>query len=593
VEGSDGALYGTTSHGGANRSIDSAAGTVFRLNKDGSGYSVLYNFGSGFSDGWMPQAGLVEGNDGALYGTASIGGAVPFEDQSGVGSFGTLFKLNKDGSGYAVLHRFSGANGAHPLAPLILASDGMFYGTTSSGGGNFAGTVFKLNQSGTDYALVRSFDNGDGANPQAPLIQGSDGVLYGTTYSGGIYNVGTVFKLNRDGSGYRVLRSFSTTGRDGYWPQAGLLEGSDGALYGTTFFDSDDENGTVFKINKDGSGYSILRSFAGGNVGDGRNPQAGLIEARDGALYGTTFAGGAHESGTVFKLNKDGTGYSVVYSFSTDALPKAPLIQGRDGALYGTTEGVDRNPPSPGDFGTVFKVSPDGSGYSLLHSFGISSDDGVHPHAGLLQGSDGALYGTTGGWGEWGEIDATVFKLKEDGSGYSVLHRFASNDNPCCPRIGPSLFSLVEGRDGMLYGTTSSPGGTVFRLSKDGTDFSVVHSFGGNGRLWPSTPWAGLVQGTDGVLYGTTFGGGDLGFGTVFKLWPPETPDMTGVTFDAGSVMVSFAGTAGSRYQVHRSTDLINWTLLKTITMPPSGTYTNVDRTPPSGPGYFRAAWVP
>jgi uncharacterized repeat protein (TIGR03803 family) len=363
IEGKDGNLYGTLSAGGRK-----GEGVVFKLNKDGSGYTVLHSF-TGYEngeDGSSPQ-GLAEGSDGALYGTTRIGGR-PSGDLYPLGS-GTVFKVNKDGSGYRVLHCFPGLSG-------------------------------------------------DGVAPWAGLVEGRDGALYGTTLEGGAKSAGTVFKLSKDGGGYRVLHSLFASQTDGFKPMAGLLAGSDGALYGMTDGggSGNGRNGTVFKLNPDGSGYTILHSFPD-KPGDGRMPRSSLLEGRDGALYGTTQSGGSKDAGTVFKLKKDGSGYRILHTFSGslglkpdpkgmmsgvqngvptkfsdegDGSGPTGLVIGSDGALYGTTEFHGRN-----GGGTAFKLNPDGSGFTVLHNFPGAEGDGQNPSASMVQGTDGALYGMT------------------------------------------------------------------------------------------------------------------------------------------------------------------------------------------------------
>jgi uncharacterized repeat protein (TIGR03803 family) len=335
IEGGDRKLYGTMRDGGSKWE-----GVVFKVNKDGSGYAALHDFTSerNGEDGTWPQ-GVVEGSDGTLYGTTQLGGT----------GRGTVFKVNKDGGGYTVLHRFPGMSG-------------------------------------------------DGLEPWAGLAEGRDGALYGTTLQGGTKDAGTVFKLNKDGSGYAVLHSFFASQTDGFKPMAGLLAGSDGALYGTTDGGGDVPvmagAGIVFKINPDGSGYKLLHSFPD-KPSDGRFPRSSLLEGRDGALYGTTQAGGKNDWGTVFKVNKDGSGYRLLHSFtgyenSGDGAEPSGLALGSDGALYGTTEFHGRN-----NGGTAFKLNPDGSGFAVLHNFPGAKDDGQNPSASMVQGSDGALYGMT------------------------------------------------------------------------------------------------------------------------------------------------------------------------------------------------------
>jgi len=626
LEGSDGALYGTTWSGGTN-----SYGTAFKLNKDGSGFTVLHNFSADGSDGYFPRAALAEGSDGALYGTTSQGGSF-----SGV-SAGTVFKLERDGSGYAIVHSFGtgSADGWNPRGALIQGSDGKLYGTTEDGGTNGVGTVYTVSNNGSDYQIVHSFGfdganpaaglmegsdgalygtmkggagnvfrlnrdgsayhvlhnfsptAGDGVHPRAGLIEGNDGTLYGTTSEGGVNGGGTIFKVNRDGNGYSVLYDFGATTNDASNPQSELVEGSDGALYGTSFEGGNEGVGTVFAINKTGSGYKVLVSFS--TVGsDGQNPAGRLIEASDGMLYGTTYFGGRKGVGAVFTLNKDGSGYSVVRSFSDTGgegwHPSAGLTEGSDGALYGTTWFGGRD-----NFGTVFKLEKDHGGYHTLHSFSATGGDGQNPAAALLEGGDGSLYGVTSDGGTNGY--GAVFKLNKDGSAYKVLHSFDNFGDGAYPRA-----ALVEGSDGGLYGTTPIVGnqdaGTIFTLSKEGSKYSVLYRFSNTGTDGRS-PRAGLLKASNGAFYGTTSNGGDLQNGTVFRLLPPETPTMVGVTVSGGAAQVGFAGLGGYRYQALRSVDLINWNEMATITMPSAGIFTMPDSLPLIPAAFYRVAWVP
>ena len=185
-----------------------------------------------------------------------------------------MFKLTKDGNGYTVLNSFStaGGDGQWPQTALVEGSDGALYGRTALGGANGTGTVFKLNPDGRSYSVLHNFSGSDGWNPETGLVEGNDGTLYGTTLYGGTNQsqAGTVFKLNKDGSGYIVLHTFTITiGADALWPSR-LVHGSDSALYGTTYYGGDNNVGTVFRLKKDGSGYAILRSFS--NTGSEGQP---------------------------------------------------------------------------------------------------------------------------------------------------------------------------------------------------------------------------------------------------------------------------------------------------------------------------------
>lgn len=353
---------------------------------------------------------------------------------------------------------------------------GTLYGTTSAGGAANAGTVFTINSDGGGYSVLHSFSGGDGKNSNAVLIRGSDGMFYGTSVAGGALDFGTIFKISADGNVFLALHSFN--GIDGKSPRGGLIQGIDGALYGTASSDRTgpiSSEGKVFKISTDGSVFSILHTFS--FIADrhgGMCPYARLIQGRDGMLYGTTLRGGESKNGTVFKISTDGTVCKVIHSFKDEdgQNPETGLVQGRDGSLYGTT-------PSGGlsDCGTIYKISTDGSVFKVLHSF--NGENEKDSHSGLVQDSDGSLYGTT---------TATVFKIDADGV-YSILLTFPADPNG---GLWPAPYGeLIRGGDGMLYGTTerggTSSGGTVFRIGTDGSNFSVLHSFGRDDGLSPHT----------------------------------------------------------------------------------------------------------
>jgi uncharacterized repeat protein (TIGR03803 family) len=193
----------------------------------------------------------------------------------------------------------TGNGGNEPYAGVVQASDGNFYGTTYLGGSNGVGAVFKITPGGTE-TIVYSFAGGsDGENPYAGLIQGSDGNLYGTTYQGGSHNFGTIYKLTLSGV-ETVLYAFAGGGGDGANPEAGVTQGSDGNLYGVTYAGGSSGLGTVFELTLSGT-ETILHSFAGGST-DGSNPQANLLQGSDGALYGSAFGGGTGNDGIFFKV---------------------------------------------------------------------------------------------------------------------------------------------------------------------------------------------------------------------------------------------------------------------------------------------------
>jgi uncharacterized repeat protein (TIGR03803 family) len=357
---------------------------------DAQGFTALYTFTDG-NDGARPFGALIQGTDGRLYGTTNEGGA---------DGEGTIFAINLDGSAYTALYAFTGGNdGAAPKGGLIQGTDGRLYGTATGGGMDGDGTVFAVNTDGTGFTTLHSFTNGDGQGPWAGLVQGTDGRLYGTTINGGANGDGAIFAVNTDGTGFTTLHSF-TRGSDGAFPEDELIQGTDGRLYGTALQGGGD--GTVFAINTDGTGFTTLHSFTGGS--GGAFPKAGLIQGADGRLYGSTYNGGTPGGfGAIFAINSDGSGFTTLYSFTggaDGANPDNALIQGADGKLYGTGQGGGTD----GD-GAVFAINTDGTGFATLYSF-TGGNDGSNPYAALTEATNGDLYGGTinGGAGTWGTL---------------------------------------------------------------------------------------------------------------------------------------------------------------------------------------------
>jgi len=389
VQATDGNFYGTTEWGGAYNGCQTdqlGCGTVFKMTPVGA-LTTLYSFcaQNNCTDGYWPLAALVQGTDGSFYGTTPNGGANS-SDCNGWGC-GTVFKITPAGTLttlYSFCSQSNCTDGGEPSAALVQATDGNFYGTTFDGGANNnsncsggCGTVFKITAGGaltTLYSFCSQNNCTDGAGPGAGLIQATDGNFYGTTAAGGANNNSNC---------------------------------SDGC-------------GTVFKITAGGA-LTTLHSFcAQNNCTDGYFPNAGLVQATDGNFYGTTSDGGANNNsdycggsgcGTVFKITAGGT-LTTLYSFCsqsncTDGFwPVTALVQGTDGNIYGTTS---YGGAGGADYGTAFKITPQGA-LTTLHSFCSQNNctDGTGPN-GLIQATDGSFYGTAaaGGAYNWG----TVFKL--------------------------------------------------------------------------------------------------------------------------------------------------------------------------------------
>jgi uncharacterized repeat protein (TIGR03803 family) len=301
-----GTLFGVTKYGGAK-----GAGNIFKLKSDGTGFAVLHSFDGSLSDGGNPVASLVLDSTNTLYGTTLGYPAVCCGQSAGERSpsvVGTVFKIKTDGTGYAVLHVFSGEaeTGAYPSASVVLGSNGALFGTATKGGAANEGFVYTLKTDGTGFGILHSFVGGDaaGKNPFGAVVL-DGGTLYGTTNGGG--GAGTVFKLNTDGTGFALLHRFTGSPADGAFPRAGVVLDGAGVLYGATVRGGASDNGALFRIKTDGSGFAVLHSFAGG-TSDGAWPMAAVL-LEGGALYGTTHKGGEAGEGTIFSLPV-GTAYT-------------------------------------------------------------------------------------------------------------------------------------------------------------------------------------------------------------------------------------------------------------------------------------------
>ena len=390
-------------------------------------FTTLFKFDA--TDGGQPHGGLIQATDGNFYGTTGGGGVNTNSACTAYGfsACGTVFKITPSGtlkSLYNFCSQSNCADGYIPIGPLVQGTDGNLYGTTLGGGANdncvvgtCGGTVFTITSSGTLTTLYSFSSGAHGYNVIAGLVQATDGDFYGTTESGGAGSnhicvedggCGTVFKITPSGT-LTTLHSFDFS--DGLCPLAGLVQGTDGDFYGTTYIGGANGpplgQGTVFKMTPSGA-LTTLHSFDGA---DGAGPLAGLVQGTDGDFYGTTFSGGTNYTcngttcGTVFKITPTGT-LTTLHSFDeTDGDgPEGTLVQGTDGDLYGTTTFGDAK-----GYGTVFTITPGGTLTTLYSSFGYKP--GIEPTGALLQSTTGEFYGTTGYGGGINDFCGTEQKV--------------------------------------------------------------------------------------------------------------------------------------------------------------------------------------
>lgn len=495
-------LVGLMSQGGIND-----MGTIYSIKKDGSGVAVLHQFEE--ATGKFPESKLVY-FDGKLYGTTSQGG--DFVN-------GVLYSINPDGSNYRVLHQFevhgpdqlygnisitsngrifgvynqfaifggtyrswkidtSGANfeefmsvnqresGHFNQDPLILPDDNTIFLTTAELGRHEGGAFSQCDTSGNITGLFQFGASPNGFHPN-PLMKASNSKLYGTTTIGGASGNGTIYSMNADGSGYLKLHEF--TDAEGYEPNGKLLEASDGRLYGVCRWGGPSNGGALYRIDKAGTNFQVLYSFPLAN--EPYNPEGTLVEDNTGILYGAT-SRALTQNGSVYKINKDGTGFGVLKLFlSSEIFTPFDGLALDNGWLYGTCNfgGAEGK-------GGVFRLHTDGTGYQLLHDFtGVNS--GAQPRGIPLIASNGKLYGITLIGGATGE--GTLYSMDLTGTNFTTLREFVSGTDGGFP-----VSSMIQASDGRLYGSNAfggpSSGGTIYSTNLDGSNFTLVNSFAFN-----------------------------------------------------------------------------------------------------------------
>jgi uncharacterized repeat protein (TIGR03803 family) len=437
IEDSSGNLYGTACAGGT-----AGAGVVFKVAAGGP-ETALYSFPGG-TDGSCPYAGVIRDSSGNLYGTTYSGG--------GTANLGLVYEVGASGQ-ETVLYSFPGLlDGRYPYAGVI-DSAGNLYGTTYSGGTSDAGIIFKVNPSGHETMLYNFSGGPDGGFPYAGVTRDSSGNLYGTTTYGGADYSGVVFKLNTAGQ-ETVLYTF-TGGADGGYPYAGVVLDGAGNLYGTTYGGGASGAGVVYVVSPAGK-ETVLHSFTGG--ADGGQPYAGVIFG-GASLYGTTSNGGGYGKGVVYKMNTAGS-ETVLYNFTgigaDGANPYAGVIRDSAGNLYGTTLYG-----GTWGYGMVYEVEASGS-VMALYDFTGGVDGGI-PYAGLTLGVSGDLYGTTYAGGTSGS--GVVYELSVPAATWqeNVLYNFTGGADGGQPHGGVVRDSSGN-LYGTTYSGGSASGGVVFEI---------------------------------------------------------------------------------------------------------------------------------
>jgi uncharacterized repeat protein (TIGR03803 family) len=338
LQAGDGRFYGTTQYGGAY-----GQGALFQVDPATGRTRLLHSFIQDDTDGFQPVGNLVDGGDGYIYGTTSLGGAY-FD--------GTVYRFSRDGR-YQVLHAFQGgaSDGMLSGSGLVVGRDGDLYGTTAFGGASGQGVVFRMTRAGV-VTLLHSFSGADGQQPQWGLTAGHDGALYGTTNRGGVNDAGTAFRITPSGA-FTTLHSMSP-GIEGVYPSR-LILARNGLFYGTTPNGGPSTGGTIFSMTPAGT-VTVLHAFTQGTAG-GDSP-SWLMQADDGNLWGVTENFGSDQVGTLFRMSTSGA-FATIHAFAAasgdGALPLAPPVQACNGVLYGMTSlgGIAGQP----GYGTIYQVT--------------------------------------------------------------------------------------------------------------------------------------------------------------------------------------------------------------------------------------------
>ncbi len=510
-------------------------------------FTTLAEFtgGSGNTIGSRPLSELMQASDGDFYGTTMEGGVL---------GLGTIYKVTAGGT-FTSLRQFTGAaqptGGLYPIAGLAEHTDGMLYGTSS---GDFTvvpptyGIAFKMSASGGSFTNFLFFQGQQATNkgiqPLGTMTKASDGFFYGTTQYGGTTpsNYGTIYKINPTTGVLTTVIQFSDNGQNnkGAAPNAKLVNGGDGYLYGTTYAGGPLNVGTVFRLFVNNGSLTTLATFTNAaSPNPGKSPIGAMVLASDGHLYGTTVNGGAFNAGVIYRVNRTTGTVTTIAEFNDSAgvkqgaFPVGALVQGNDGFLYGTTANG-----GTGDHGTIFRTTLGGILTPKLLEFTNLNGavKGSGPYGGLLKAADGRIYGTTQAGGAQGR--GTVFRLTlpataVTGAATDVTTTTATLNGGVNPLGLPATYQFE-------YGTTISYGSTK--------PLVPASTGGGNGLESVSTSLTGLTAGT---LYhfrlkAISAGGTVTGSDATFTTTGGSQPVPTVVTGSATSVLNTSATLNGT-----------------------------------------------
>lgn len=490
--GDNGKLYGTTMMGG-NQNM----GVVFEYDIASLAYNVKFNFS--YVNGAYPYGNLVQASNGNLFGMTNQGGTY---------NLGVLFELNISNSNYYRRVIFNGTNGRQPCSnSLILASNNNLYGLTTLGGDYNFGVLFEYNTTTSAYLKKYDFDGTNGSEPNANLLEVSNGIFYGLTSKGGSNDYGVLFKFDLNSSSLSKKLDFDGT-INGKNPKGSLIKATNGELYGMTCFGGSSDKGIMFNYNYIDSTITKIIDFSYSPYGN--KPQGSLCFANNNKFYGMTMEGGTSNLGVLFEYNplSDSISNRVNFSTSIGSNPGGTLIQATNNKLYGITNAGGVN-----DMGVLFEYDPISLTYTIRANFD-GSNNGSYPVGDLVQASNGKLYGTTeqGGASDYG----VIYEFDPITNIFTKKYDFVGGVNGRGPKC-----KLIEASNGNLYGVTSSGGtldlGILFEFNtQTETMLTKVEFDGSNGRY----PSVSLALASNGKLYGTAYSGYSFDSFIIFEYDP-------------------------------------------------------------------------
>jgi uncharacterized repeat protein (TIGR03803 family) len=458
---------------------------------------------------------LLSSAQSSIWGVTSSGGEF---------NAGVVFKTDASGNNFSLKHSLFRYDGDYPQSSLFQASDGKLYGMTSSCCTFDAFSVFfRFDPATLQYEKLYNFNDGiHGTTPNGSLIQAKDGKIYGLTSKGGTHNSGVIFELDPATKELKVRYNFD--GASGNGPEATLMEAKDGKLYGMTATGGDKDYGVIFQFDPATSAY--VKKFDFDGMVDGGNPQGNLIQAKNGKLYGLTSMGGKEDFGVLFEYDLATSTYTRKLDFdgtTTGGTPNGSLLEATDGYLYGYTSGGGAN-----NFGVLFQYDPASSQYKVKFNFD-DTNNGSAPQSALIQGKDGKLYGTT----EYGGASGDGIMFQYDLSTSTFTKKFDFDDS------GKStgkycIGAMVQATDGMLYGMGYNGGmdnsGVVYKY--DPSTSTLTKQFDFHQAKTGSHPVGAIVPAKDKMLYGVTQFGGTKNNGTIYQFDPTTYSYTKKIDFD-------------------------------------------------------------